>query len=250
MSALRAWRARLASPSAQPGRSRRRGRTAVVLGAIALSVRVADDAMASGVAMIIGGTRAAAQTDTSSARGVVLTFEIGGAPLRADVPRRVEAKVHTNRRMMALAPLVAGIARAHRLDAALLMAVIHAESAGDPLAISPKGATGLMQLMPATGAEYGAADLFDARQNIAAGARFLGDLLKRYGSRDLALAAYNAGAGAVDRYGGRIPPYDETQRYVAKVNGLYARYAHADDGSRQEAIATDSRSEVAIVSAK
>lgn len=250
MSALLAWHARLASRGAQPSRSWRSGRTAVVLGAIALSVCVADDAMAGGVEMIVGGTRAAAQTETSAARGVVLTFGIGDAPLRADVPRRGEAKGQTNGRMTALAPLVAEIARAHRLDPALLMAVIHAESAGDPLAISPKGATGLMQLMPSTGEKYGAADLLDARQNIAAGARFLRELLKRYGSRDLALAAYNAGAGAVDRYGGRIPPYDETQRYVLKVNDLYARYAHADDASRREDIASATGRDVAIAPAK
>ncbi|MDN7528220.1 lytic transglycosylase domain-containing protein [Burkholderia orbicola] len=252
MSALLAWHARLASRGAQPSRSWRSGRMAVVLGAIALSVCIADDAMAGGVEMIVGGTRAAAQAETSAARGVVLTFGIADAPLplRADVPRRVEAKGRTNGRMTALAPLVAEIARSHRLDPALLMAVIHAESAGDPLAISPKGATGLMQLMPSTGEKYGAADLLDARQNIAAGARFLRELLKRYGSRDLALAAYNAGAGAVDRYGGRIPPYDETQRYVLKVNGLYAHYALANDASRREDIAIATGGEVAIVPAK
>jgi soluble lytic murein transglycosylase-like protein len=228
-----------ASPMQLAATSRRRGHLAAALVAIVLSAGAAGGAMASGIAMIVGGMRAPVEAHASSARGVVLTFGIGEAALRTDEPKRVDTKNRTHLRMMALAPLVAGIAHAQALDGALLMAVIHAESAGDPLALSPKGATGLMQLMPATGAEYGAADLFDARQNIEAGARFLGELLKRYGSRDLALAAYNAGAGAVDRYNGRIPPYDETQRYVVKVNSLYACYTHADTALRQAALAAD-----------
>ncbi len=173
------------------------------------------------VAMIIGGTQAADATDatiTPSGPGVILSFDAAGtAPIRAP----------TMRRLSALAPIVAEAAQASGLDAALLLAVIHAESAGDPRAVSPKGAAGLMQLMPATGAEYGVTDRFDARQNVAAGARLLSGLFRRYGSRELALAAYNAGPGAVDRHGGAIPPYAETRQYVARVEQLYARYARA-----------------------
>lgn len=227
MSAPHAWRLLPHRQGARPVGALCRGCVAVAMIAVAPPAAAAGDVRAHGVAMIFGGARMSAAPGTAARRGVVLTFAVAGAQPRTMVT------AYAHRRMLALAPLVAEIAHAFRLDAALLMAVIHAESAGDRRAVSPKGATGLMQLMPATGAEYGATDLFDARQNIVAGARFLGDLLQRYGSRDLALAAFNAGAGAVDRYGGRIPPYDETRRYVVRVNGLYARYAYADEALTQ-----------------
>lgn len=130
-------------------------------------------------------------------------------------------------RVMALSPVIDEAARATNLDSALLMAVIDVESGGNPQAVSPKGATGLMQLMPSTGARHGASNLFDPRQNIAAGARYLKQLMRQFGDLQLVLAAYNAGEGAVQKYGGQIPPYAETMNYVPKVIARYMRYQEA-----------------------
>ena len=125
-------------------------------------------------------------------------------------------------------PLVEDAARESRLDARLLHAVIAAESAYNPLARSPKGAVGIMQLLPATAQRFGVADSWDARQNISGGARYLADLLKLFNNdTGLALAAYNAGEGAVLRYSGRIPPFRETQAYVPRVLALYRRFQSA-----------------------
>lgn len=133
----------------------------------------------------------------------------------------------TASRLMALAPMVDEIAHAAGMDSALLMAVIDVESGGNPQAMSPKGATGLMQLMPDTGARQGATNLFDPRQNISAGARYLRQLMQQFGDLQLALAAYNAGEGAVQKYGGQIPPYKETINYVPRVMGRYLHYRTA-----------------------
>jgi soluble lytic murein transglycosylase-like protein len=130
-------------------------------------------------------------------------------------------------RVMALAPMVDEVARAANMDSALLMAVIDVESGGNPQAVSPKGATGLMQLMPETGARHGASNLFDMRQNITAGARYLHQLIRQFGDLQLALAAYNAGEGAVQKYGGQILPYAETMSYVPRVMGRYLHYRNA-----------------------
>lgn len=121
---------------------------------------------------------------------------------------------------------------AYNIDIELLQALIAAESGFDPQAISPKGATGLMQLMPATAERFGVqADvsttlekkLFDPRTNVQAGTRYLRYLLNMFsGKLDLALAAYNAGEGAVKRAGNKIPDYKETQDYVKTVTNIYA----------------------------
>jgi hypothetical protein len=110
---------------------------------------------------------------------------------------------------------------------AWLRAIAHAESGFDPRAVSPKGAQGVMQLMPDIARQYGVHDPFASEQSIRAGARRLRALQRRY-RNDFALvaAAYNAGIGAVARYGG-VPPYAETQAYVAKVQALHARYVLA-----------------------
>jgi len=106
----------------------------------------------------------------------------------------------------------------------LLRAVMMAESSGDPTAISLAGAEGLMQLMPGTAAGCGISDAFDPNQNVACGAGYLKQLLDRYhGNVTLAVAAYNAGPGAVDKYHG-VPPYPETQAYVARVISAYRSY--------------------------
>lgn len=106
---------------------------------------------------------------------------------------------------------------AHNVNVDLLASVVQAESAGNARAVSRAGARGLMQLMPATAASLGVRDAFSPQQNVDAGSSYLDRLLTRYhDSLPLALAAYNAGSGAVDRYHG-IPPYRETRLYVAKV---------------------------------
>jgi soluble lytic murein transglycosylase-like protein len=124
----------------------------------------------------------------------------------ADLGRRIEAA-----------------ALRHGVDPRLVDAVVLIESAGDPGAVSPKGAMGLMQLMPARAASLGVRDAFDPAENLDAGVRHLRELLDRYrGNLSLALAAYNAGAEAVRRHGG-IPPYRETQDYVRRILARYAR---------------------------
>ena len=120
------------------------------------------------------------------------------------------------------------VSRTYGLDSALLHAVITVESSYNPKAVSNKGATGLMQLMPATARRYGVADAFDPAQNLGGGARYLRDLLQMFDSDvSLALAAFNAGENAVKKHGNRIPPYRETLRYVPRVLDHYQRYRSA-----------------------
>jgi hypothetical protein len=118
---------------------------------------------------------------------------------------------------------IAAVARTTQVEAALIHAVIAVESNYNPRAISPKGALGLMQLMPSTAREYGVKNPMDALQNIQGGAQHLRKLLDRFANNtSLALAAYNAGTGAVIAHGGQIPPYAETRNYVPEVLRRYA----------------------------
>ncbi|EIC22809.1 soluble lytic murein transglycosylase-like protein [Thiorhodovibrio frisius] len=113
-------------------------------------------------------------------------------------------------------------AKRHRVDPNLVHAVIQAESAYRPNAKSPAGACGLMQLMPATARRFGVRDIWDPEQNIGGGVAYLRFLLDRFaGDIPLVLAAYNAGEGAVAKYGNKIPPYRETREYVRKVMGYF-----------------------------
>lgn len=131
------------------------------------------------------------------------------------VARRVPAQVD-------ITPIINKYAAKYQLDPWLIRAVIEVESAFQPYAVSPAGAGGLMQLMPGTAAGLGCRDRFDPEANIAAGAKYLRQMLDKFGHHDLAIAAYNAGPGNVQRYGG-IPPFQETQRYVVKVRRAWDR---------------------------
>ncbi|MFM0061229.1 lytic transglycosylase domain-containing protein [Paraburkholderia phytofirmans] len=204
------------------------------------------DRRSSGVVMMVGGmasqgdptaapSRAASEDSHASpddaGRQSVVTQP--GSSVLNDAVRQTSASVAS--RVMALLPIINEAAHVADVDSALLMAVIDVESGGNPQAVSPKGATGLMQLMPGTGARHGASDLLDPRQNIAAGARYLKELMRQFGALPLALAAYNAGEGAVQKYGGQIPPYTETMNYVPKV---IARYRWYQDASSSAGIAS------------
>lgn len=122
------------------------------------------------------------------------------------------------------ASTIKAAAKTYSVDPALIRALIHAESAFNPLAVSRKGAMGLTQLMPATARELGVGNALLAEQNIFGGVKYLAGLLKQYdGNISLATAAYNAGAGAVQKHGG-IPPYAETRAYVERIKLLHQRY--------------------------
>ena len=147
-----------------------------------------------------------------------------GNPYRlADDPaRRLQLPDRTDK--LPYAGEVRAAAAKHRLTPALLHALIAQESAYRNDAVSSAGAQGLMQLMPATAERFGVRDTHSPHQNINAGAAYLRLLLDRYDQNlELALAAYNAGEGAVDKYQGKIPPYAETRRYVPAVKARYVR---------------------------
>ncbi len=141
----------------------------------------------------------------------------GGDPIAARPPSASHPARPTPLTRADLTQMLASAGQRHNLDVDLLASVVHEESAGNPRAVSRAGARGLMQLMPATAASLGVRDSFQPRQNVSGGSAYLDALLTRYGNNlALALAAYNAGPEAVDRYHG-IPPYAETRVYVARV---------------------------------
>lgn len=122
-------------------------------------------------------------------------------------------------------PIVRKTSERYALSPALISAVIHAESYYNPLAISKKGAVGLMQLMPGTATRYGVYDRQNPEQNVDGGVRYLRDLLKMFNNNTaLAVAAYNAGENAVISRGNKIPPFPETQKYVKRVLSLVEKY--------------------------
>ena len=173
-----------------------------------------------------------AATGSRVTRGAVYKFEKDGvvhytnvAPAGGAAPGVDFGNVRLN--MDSYAAEVRAAANEFGVDEAIVRAIIHAESAFRANAVSHAGAQGLMQLIPATATRFGVSDAFDAGQNIRGGVQYLAWLLKRF-DNDLTLAAagYNAGEGAVDKYGG-VPPYAETQRYVVRVGQLADRYRGA-----------------------
>ncbi len=146
-----------------------------------------------------------------------------GYPLNGAGGRKRGVVNQTNRKLYA--PQIDLIARTYGLEPQLMHAVISAESAYNPGAVSDKGAMGLMQLMPDTARRFGVEDPFDPAANMHGGARYLRWLMDRFQNNlNLVLAAYNAGEGAVERYGNTIPPYEETRTYVVKVLDFYNLY--------------------------
>jgi soluble lytic murein transglycosylase-like protein len=139
------------------------------------------------------------------------------APARVFMPSQEDIDKYSN--------IIKTASRAYGVEASLVHAVISAESAYNPYAVSRTGAMGLMQLMPETARRYGVQNMMDPTENIHGGVRYLRDLLAMFKGRvDLAIAAYNAGENAVIRAGHRIPPYAETRHYVPKVLGFYRNF--------------------------
>jgi hypothetical protein len=168
------------------------------------------------------GDRALASVDIEPARPVARELARVTNPLRfSSKPASIERQ--------RLAATVIGLAAEFKLDPRLVMALIGTESNFDPNARSPKNAFGLMQLIPETAARFQVADILDPVQNLRGGMSYLSWLLSYYrGDVILALAAYNAGEGAVDRHKG-VPPYPETMAYVQRIRALYPLDRHRFD---------------------
>lgn len=197
------------------------------------------------VALLLAGTAAPAGAQIYSWRdtngnlvysdrapeGPAPSFRVIGTPFRSTRPAEARyAKAYDQ--------LIMKHAATYDVSPQLLRAVVQVESGFNPRAVSPKGAMGLMQLMPATAIEMGVRDPFDPDQNIRGGAAYLRQLLNRYaGNRQLALAAYNAGPDTVDRYGSRVPPYLETRQYLAQVGSRTGSGAIMSAGVRPKTAA-------------
>jgi soluble lytic murein transglycosylase-like protein len=208
-------------------------KASLVLAAAALLLGPASAARAD-IALLTNGTTLKVTAQRRDGATVMLALKGGGevgvaaAELRGVVPDEVLEEVEAPASAgNDLAALIVAAARRHHLDPELVRAVVSVESGFRPDAVSPKGAQGLMQLMPATARSLGVKDAFDPADNVDGGVRYLRALIDRYdGDVKRALAAYNAGIGAVARHGG-IPPYPETLVYVSKV----LQRAQADAGS-------------------
>ncbi len=156
---------------------------------------------------------------------VVSNRRPGAAPLPSYTVQKAEGVRATrsavSERARAYDDLISEHSKNHGVRADLVRAVMQVESGFNPAARSPKGAMGLMQLMPSTAKQYGVRNAFNPAENVRAGVAYLRELLDRYQNDEtLALAAYNAGPGAVQKYGQSVPPYRETRSYVARINGM------------------------------
>jgi hypothetical protein len=129
--------------------------------------------------------------------------------------------------------VIRAAAERYGMDPDLIHCVVAVESNFNPKAVSPKKASGLMQLLPQTAARYGVKNIFDPEENVNAGTRYLKELLGKYRNLTLALAAYNAGPERVDQYGQRVPPYLETMKYVQRIAKSYARIKAETSAQKQ-----------------
>jgi soluble lytic murein transglycosylase-like protein len=162
---------------------------------------------------------AAAMSGVPMARPLIAIFPVKVLHPHVDVATEFEAVPPSE----AYEAIIQEAAAEYDVDPALIRAVMQAESAFHPYAVSRAGAEGLMQLMPALADEMGVSDSFDPRENIMGGVRYLKRLLDYHnGNLDLALASYNAGPGNVERYGG-VPPFRETRNYIKTIKALYQR---------------------------
>lgn len=200
----------------------------------------ADSRSVAGAALILLGllgsvqghaSEAAARRDSSHMHLRLDRYPVAPSPFRLEI-QRSDYRLNTGAVTDTLAPRKNGAALSAMidrhavskgLDPALVHAVIRAESDYRPDAVSPKGAIGLMQVMPATGRRFGVSDLDVPERNLHAGTTYLRHLLDRFDNVPLALAAYNAGEGAVSRFGNKIPPYPETQGYVQGILRAYRK---------------------------
>ena len=186
----------------------------------ALAVPATALAATSLLATSLATTADASPYDARTA-GAASAFGVSAAGL-VNVPQTPQVSSHGRHHHAAqatpeaLQPIIQEAATRTGLAPELISAVIHAESGYRTNAVSPAGAQGLMQLMPGTARSLGVSNPFDARQNVMGGAQYLSKQISRFGSVEKALAAYNAGPGAVQKFGG-VPPYAETQRYVRKI---------------------------------
>ncbi len=177
-------------------------------------------------------------TDTPE-RGAVKVAGGGADFSRAEKARKRHAPAPTcldlNKNPL-IEDLIQNMCRKYGVDPSLVKAVIRAESGYDRMAVSPKGAMGLMQLMPGTANSLGVFDPFDPEQNIDGGVRYLSSLLERFGGNvSLALAAYNAGPGSIEKYGS-VPPYEETGTYVKKILASYNSPGEVQTPSSRERV--------------
>lgn len=182
-----------------------------------------------GKALIVIATPEAGEPTAFSALDV--------SDVKDSLPPKLVAFFESSKNYKAISPLLHEASKTHGIDYSLLKAVITTESGFNPYAVSPKGAVGLMQVIPPTAERYGVKAgknttiekrLTDPNTNIRAGARYLADLIKMFPGRlELALAAYNAGEGAVQRAGNQVPNYPETRNYVKTVMELYTRLSPA-----------------------
>ncbi|HYL97645.1 MAG TPA: lytic transglycosylase domain-containing protein [Blastocatellia bacterium] len=162
--------------------------------------------------------------DQQRARAAELSKGASVAPVKDDAQKVAIPGRHLSTGNPTIDSLVYEAAAKYKLDPCLIISVMSAESGFNRLAVSPKGAIGLMQLMPATASRFGVKNIFDARENVLGGSSYLRWLLDRFaGDVRLALAGYNAGEGAVELYGYKIPPFIETQNYVQAIYTRYSR---------------------------